>query len=170
MSHMAVIGAGAWGTALARILAANAEKVTLWTWQSSHAIRMCDTRENAEFLPGFALTENIEPTSDLEQALSGASLVLIAVPSQVVRHVLKQAVPWLRNADCLVSATKGIEEDSLKLMSEVADEGLGTDTARRLVVLSGPSFAKEVALGMPTNVVVAGSDSKIVSLVQSIFS
>ena len=170
MSHMAVIGAGAWRTALARILAANAEKVSLWTWQASHAIRMCETRENAEFLPGFALTENIEPTSDLEKALGGASLALIAVPSQVVRHVLTQAVPWLQKTDCLVSATKGIEEDSLKLMSEVASDVLGTEVARRLVVLSGPSFAKEVALGMPTNVVVAGADSEIVSFVQSVFS
>jgi glycerol-3-phosphate dehydrogenase (NAD(P)+) len=131
---------------------------------------MCDTRENAEFLPGVALTKNIEPTSDLEQALSGASLALIAVPSQVVRRVLEQGFVWLQQAECLVSATKGIEEDSLKLMSEVADEVLGNDVSRRLVVLSGPSFAKEVALGMPTNVVVAGSDSKIVSFVQSVFS
>ena len=165
MSHMAVIGAGAWGTALARILAAHADKVSLWTWQASHAIRMCDTRENAEFLPGFALTENIEPTADLEQALRGASLALIAVPSQVVRNTIQQAVPWLQKAECLVIATKGIEEDSLKLMSEVVGDVLGNEAARRLVVLSGPSFAKEVALGMPTNVVVAGSDSKIVSFV-----
>ena len=167
---MAVIGAGAWGTALARVLAASSDRITLWTWQLSHAIRMRDTRENSDFLPGFSLTDNIEPTADLEQALSGASLVLITVPSQVVRIVLQQASPWLSNATCLVGATKGIEEDTLKLMSEVAADVLGEQTARRFAVLSGPSFAREVALGMPTNVVVAGAAPEVVSHVQSVFS
>ena len=170
MSHIAVIGAGAWGTALARVLAANPEPVALWTWQPSHASSMRDHRENKEFLPGFSLPHNINPTADLQEALSGASLVLISVPSQVVRPVLQQARPWLGSANYLISATKGIEENSLKLMSEVTEDVLGPGAIKQLVVLSGPSFAKEVALGMPTNVVVAGADPSIVTFVQTVFS
>ena len=167
---MAVIGAGAWGTALARVLAANAGQVLLWTWQSDHADRMRITRENSDFLPGFSLPNNVEVTANLEQALTGSRLAIICVPSQVVRAVLEQAVHCLSDSTILVSATKGIEDDSLKLMSEVATDVLGVATARRLVVLSGPSFAKEVALGMPTNVVVAGTEPTLVSYVQNVFS
>jgi len=167
---MAVIGAGAWGTALARVLAAGSVNVALWTWQAGHAAAMIRDAENREFLPGFDLPANLHPTADLQEALAGAQLVLISVPSQVVRRVLEQAKPWLKSTDCIVSATKGIEEGSLMLMSEVASEVLGADAARKFVVLSGPSFAKEVASGMPTNVVVAGTESAVVSQVQSVFS
>jgi glycerol-3-phosphate dehydrogenase (NAD(P)+) len=167
---MAVIGAGAWGTALARVLAVNPGTVALWTWQTSHAEQMCRVRENEEFFPGFTLGENIGPTSDLQEALSGASLAVISVPSQVVRGVLQQASQWLSESTYIVIATKGIEATSLKLMSEVAAEVLGEAVAQRLVVLSGPSFAREVALGMPTNLVVAGADPAVVARVQQVFS
>ena len=170
MSHMAVIGAGAWGTALARLLAANQQSIALWTWQTSHADAMRDTRQNLEFFPGFSLPDNVWPTADLEEALRGAVLALVSVPSQVVRPVLEQARPWLGGVRTLISATKGIEEGSLKLMSEVASDVLGLEAASSFVVLSGPSFAKEVALGMPTNVVVAGSEPTIVESVQALFS
>jgi len=170
MSHIAVIGAGAWGTALARVLAAGSQKVTLWTWQPGHAQAMQRDQENREFLPGFALPTNLRPTADLEEALAGAELALLSVPSQVVRNVLERAKPWLGGIACLVSATKGIEEGSLKLMSEVASDVLGNDCAKKFIVLSGPSFAKEVACGMPTNVVVAGTEPAIVAHAQSVFS
>ena len=170
MSHIAVIGAGAWGTALARMLAANQQTIALWTWQKSHAVCMRETRQNAEFFPGFSLPDNVRPTADLEEALNGADLALISVPSQVVRPVLEQARLWLGKVSTLISATKGIEENSLKLMSEVALDVLGSGAANSFVVLSGPTFAKEVAMGMPTNVVVAGANPKIVSTVQALFS
>lgn len=169
---MAVIGAGAWGTALARVLATSSPSVSvmLWTWQPSHAEAIRRDGENREFFPGFPLPENLHPTADLDEALTGAELVLVSVPSQVVRGVLERAKAWLTNAPCIVSATKGIEEGSLKLMSEVASDVLGNDASQRFVVLSGPSFAKEVALGMPTNIVVAGAEAQVVAHAQSVFS
>ncbi len=170
MSHAAVIGAGAWGTALARVLAANQESIALWTWQPSHANSMRECKENSEFLPGFSLPDNIVPTADLREALTGARLAVISVPSQVVRPVLERARSWLSPATCIISATKGIEEASLMLMSEVAGDVLGPGALEQVVVLSGPSFAKEVALGMPTNLVVAGADARLVAFVQNLFS
>ena len=167
---MAVIGAGAWGTALARVLEANGFRVALWTWQAAHAKSMHDLRENQEFLPGFTLAEAIQPTSSLEEALDGVRSVVICVPSQVVRSVLNQAKPWLRASTSIVSATKGIEEGSLKLISEVIEDVLGGEVRERSAVLSGPSFAREVAQGMPTNVVVASINEQVSYDVQHRFS
>src|SRR5512146_235277 len=170
MSHMAVIGAGAWGTALARVLAGNGFSVALWTWQPEHAQRMRETRVNDEFLPGFDLPDAIRPTASLEQALVGARIALICVPSQVVRNVMTDAAQWLEPGTVLVNATKGIEETTLKLMSEVVEDVVGPDVRERFVVLSGPSFAREVASGMPTNLVVAGANSEVVDDIQRVFS
>jgi len=170
MSHMAVIGAGAWGTALARVLAGNGFSVALWTWQLEHAQRMRETRTNEEFLPGFTLADEIRPTANLEEAIVGARIALICVPSQVVRPVTSQARRWLSSGTTLVNATKGIEESTLMLMSEVVEDVLGQDVRARFAVLSGPSFAREVAASMPTNVVVAGTNSDVVDDVQRVFS
>jgi glycerol-3-phosphate dehydrogenase (NAD(P)+) len=170
MSHMAVIGAGAWGTALARVLAGNGFSVALWTWQAEHAKRMRETRVNEEFLPGFELADAIRPTASFEHALVGARMAIISVPSQVVRSVMTEARQWLAPNTVLVNATKGIEETTLRLMSEVVEDVAGQDARERFVVLSGPSFAREVALGMPTNLVVAGANSEVVDDVQRVFS
>lgn len=170
MTQMAVIGAGAWGTALASLLASNGHGVALWTWQAEHAERMRLSRANEEFLPGFALPAAVCPTSDLQGALRGAKVVLICVPSQVVRKVTEQARPFINDDVYLVSATKGIEESSLMLMSEVVEDVLGSAVRARFAVLSGPSFAREVAAGMPTNVVVAGHHPTVVDEVQRLFA
>jgi glycerol-3-phosphate dehydrogenase (NAD(P)+) len=170
MSDMAVIGAGAWGTALARVLAANGFSVALWTWQADHARRMIEMRTNEEFLPGFELAENISPTASLQVALDGAQVAVVGVPSQVVRSVLTQAKPWLNESTSVVNVTKGIEASSLELMSEVIEDVLGVGIRDKFAVLSGPSFAREVAQGMPTNVVVAGQNSGIVDDIQRRFS
>jgi glycerol-3-phosphate dehydrogenase (NAD(P)+) len=167
---MAVIGAGAWGTALARVLAGNGFSVALWTWQAEHAQRMREVRVNEEFLPGFELADAIRPTASMEQALVGARIALICVPSQVVRGVMSEAKEWLSPNTVLVNATKGIEETTLKLMSEVVEDVVGLEARERFVVLSGPSFAREVASGMPTNLVVAGASSEVVDDIQRVFS
>jgi glycerol-3-phosphate dehydrogenase (NAD(P)+) len=131
---------------------------------------MCETRLNQAFLPDFPLADAIRPTASLEQALTGARIALICVPSQVVRNVIGEASRWLMDGTTLVNATKGIEETTLMLMGEVVEDVLGKDARDHFAVLSGPSFAREVASGMPTNVVVAGTNSDVVDQVQPVFS
>ncbi len=169
MAHTAVIGAGAWGTALALLLAGKG-KVRLWTWLEPHAQRMRDEGTNAEFLPGFPLPPALEVTSDLAHALDGASVVLLVVPSDVFRQTLQRAAPHIAPAALLVSATKGIEEGSLMLMNEVITDVLGQPAGRRAGVLSGPSFAKEVAAGAPTNVLIAAHDAQAAQALQQHFA
>jgi len=170
MSHLAVLGAGAWGTALALLLAEKGEDVLLWTWQAEHARAMNERRENREFFPGFALPPRIRVTADLSEALPDASLVLLVVPSDAFRDTLALAAPHLPGAAPLVSATKGIENDTLMLMSEIAVDVLGPDAKRRTLCLSGPSFAAEVARKVPTNIVVAGYDDELCAQTQHRFA
>ncbi|MBK7583516.1 MAG: NAD(P)-dependent glycerol-3-phosphate dehydrogenase [Myxococcales bacterium] len=164
--HVAVIGAGAWGTALGLLFAQKGEAVRLWTWQPEHAESMRRDRENAEFFPGFPLPENVLPTSDYREALEGADLVVLVVPSDAFRETLVRMAPSLPPRAALMSATKGIENDTLMSMSEVVVDVLGPEAKARSTFLSGPSFAKEVAQGFPTNVVVAGSDAELTLAIQ----
>ena len=166
MGHVAILGAGAWGTALARVLAEHGEPVALWTWQAAHAAELIQARENAAFLPGFSLPEQVAPTSDLGQALRGADLVVLVVPTTALRETLRQASPHLAADAALVTASKGIEPDSLMLLSEVISDVLGQGAGGRSAFLSGPSFAQEVARGLPTNVVVAATHHELSVTVQ----
>ncbi|HEY4103004.1 MAG TPA: NAD(P)H-dependent glycerol-3-phosphate dehydrogenase [Polyangiaceae bacterium] len=167
MSHVAILGAGAWGTALARVLAEHGESPRLWTWQAEHARALQSERENREFLPGFSLDPAIEPSADLERVLGGASALLLVVPTAGFRHTLEQARPFIPADATLIIATKGIEPGSLMLLSEVVEAVLGEPSRERIVVLSGPSFAKEVALGLPTSVVAASvSEARALSVQQ----
>ncbi len=155
MSKAAVIGAGAWGTALAIHLARSESLVSLWTWEHAHADSMSRHAENREFFPGFPFPTNVAPTSELGEALHDASLVLFVVPSHAFRATAVRAREFLTSDALLVSATKGIEDDSLMSMTEILRAELGAPHARRIVALSGPSFAQEVAVGQPTNIVAA---------------
>ncbi|HEX3775390.1 MAG TPA: NAD(P)H-dependent glycerol-3-phosphate dehydrogenase [Polyangiaceae bacterium] len=170
MSHVAILGAGAWGTALARVLAEHGESPQLWTWQAEHAEAMQSARENREFLPGFALDSAIEPSADLGRVLHGANAVLLVVPTAGFRATLEQARPLVPTDATLIIATKGIEPGSLMLLSEVVEAVLGEASRERVVVLSGPSFAKEVALGLPTSVVAASVSEPRALSVQQRFS
>src|SRR2546423_1727936 len=149
MKRAAVLGAGAWGTALAKALSDNGESVVLYTRRPELPARMAETHENDRYLPGIRLAGKLEVTADLEKALAGATLVVVAVPSHAVREIVGQIPKNLPISAPIVSATKGIENDSLMLMREVMVDVLGEATERRLAVLSGPSFAREVALGLP---------------------
>lgn len=169
MEKIAVLGAGAWGTALARVLAERSS-VALWTWQAAHAARLERDRENRDFLPGYALPEQIAPTSDIGLAVAGASSVVIAVPSEAVRATLAAAAPHLPPDATLIVVAKGIEPTSLMLLSEVTNDVLGPGGEARAVFLSGPSFALEVARGLPTNLVAAGRDAQRSLLVQQRFA
>ena len=167
MGHCAVLGAGAWGTALARVMAERSSKVTLWTWQRAHAERMRQERENKAFFPDFELSEAIVPTSSFAEALDDAEIVVVALPSHVMRANLLEAKAHFSPDAIVVSATKGIENDSLRLMTEVIEESLGEEFRAQITALSGPSFAKEVALGMPTNIVLAATERGVGEEVQT---
>ncbi len=159
--RIAVIGAGSWGTALALVAAARPASdgtprtVTLWGHRPEHIATLCATRENQPYLPGFRLPENILPTAGLAAALDGAQIVLLVVPSHVTRGVLMAMRPHITPTMVFVSATKGIETDTLMRMSEVAFDVWHDLFEPRYVTLSGPNFAYEVAKGDPTATVVA---------------
>lgn len=159
--RIAVIGAGSWGTALALVAAARPSSdgtprtVTLWGHRPEHIATLCATRENQPYLPGFRLPENILPMAGLAAALDGAQIVLLVVPSHVTRSVLMAMRPYITPTMVFVSATKGIETDTLMRMSEVAFDVWHDLFEPRYVTLSGPNFAYEVAKGDPTATVVA---------------
>ena len=152
--RVAVIGAGSWGTALGLLLCGNGHEVRLWGHEEAHIAELLASRENRAFLPGFRLPPSLLPTADLAAALRDATAVLVVVPSQFFGLVLKQMAPVLAPGLGVAWATKGFDPDSGRLLHEVAGEILGP---RALGILSGPSFAREVASGLPTAVTVAAS-------------
>jgi len=165
-----VVGAGSWGTALANLLAGNGHQVELWAYEADLVERLRSTRENDLFLPGFKLAANLEFTHDLTRVVAGRELVLLVSPSQVMRRVVSQVAAAIDPESIVVSAAKGIENDSLLTMSQVLREVLPAGLHRRLAVLSGPSFAREVAAGMPTAVVAAAPDEAVARRVQQAFA
>ena len=162
--RIAVLGAGSWGTALAVHCARIGHEVDLWGRDAALMADLVRTRANTAYLPGIALDPQVRPTASLETALARATLVIAAVPSHGMRHVLRAAAPLLRDGAVLVSATKGLESESLARMSQVA--AAETGAGRPVAVLSGPSFALEVARGLPTAVVVASASPDAATRVQ----
>jgi glycerol-3-phosphate dehydrogenase (NAD(P)+) len=167
---MAIIGAGSWGTALAIVLAPRFERIRLWVREQDLAERMLATRVNDIFLPGFHLPANVEPTADVGLALEGAEIVTGVMPSRFARSLYSDMLPHLRPEMRFVSATKGLEAHSLLRMSEVARQVIGAKFAPRIAVLSGPTFAKEVARGEPTAVVISSEDQELAASIQREFS
>lgn len=167
MKRLAIIGGGSWGTALAIVLAPRFPEVRLWVFEADLAERMAATRENDVFLPGFTLPGNVGIETELPCALAGADIVLSVTPSHVTRAVYERMRPHLSPSMLLVSATKGIENGTLMRMTEVIREATG---AGPVAALSGPTFAREVARGEPTALVVASEDAALCRAVQVAFS
>lgn len=165
-----VIGAGSWGTTLADMLAKKGHRVTLWAYEKELVSEMQAIRENSFYLPGIKLAENLDFTGSLAEAVKDKDLLLFVVPSQVLRSVLLEAVPHIAQDALIVSASKGVEVESLKLVSQVYEESLAGELYRKFAVLSGPSFAREVAQEMPTAVVAAAADPLVAKRVQDIFN
>jgi glycerol-3-phosphate dehydrogenase (NAD(P)+) len=163
---VAIIGAGAWGTSLASVLADRYREVALWVYETDLAAAMAEVRENRLYLPGVRLPEAVRPTSSLEEALSGKPLVVFVVPSHVFRGIVERARAFLRAGVVLVSATKGLEVESLCTMSQIMQQVLAPAYHPNLAVLSGPSFAREVAARRPTAVVAAADDPAVAETVQ----
>jgi glycerol-3-phosphate dehydrogenase (NAD(P)+) len=174
VARIAVIGAGAWGTALAIALGRkNTHEVTLWAYEKEVCESILARHTNDLFLAGSPIPETVRPTNSLADALAGAEMVLSVMPSHHTRRIYEQMRPHLSPQMLYVSATKGIENDTLLRMSEVIQQVLGQGPGAftpRLAALSGPSFAKEVAKGDPTTVSVASADPDLATLIQREFS
>jgi len=166
MQSIAVLGAGGWGTALAVHLARLDHDVRLWGRDAALVDRLRESRVNAVYLPDVAL-DGVRPTASIEEAVGGATLVVVAVPSHGLRAVVHRAVAIAPTAVPFVSTTKGLEHGTLFRMSDVIADEAGPD--RPVAVLSGPTFAAEVAAGLPTAVVVASASSDAACLVQREF-
>ena len=150
---LAVIGAGAWGTALAKVLSEQSHEVALWVREDDVRLSIAERRSNDRFLPGIELPPELRVTGGLGEAVQGVAHVFLVVPSRYLRSVVKALSPHIPESCLLVSATKGIEEGSLVRMSEVIRSELSPQPT--IVALSGPSFAREVARGEPTALVAA---------------
>jgi len=167
MTAVAVLGAGGWGTTLADLLARRGHEVRLWAYEAEVVAAVNTRHENPVFLPGCSLAATLTATSDALAAARGAGVVLTVAPSHVLRRVVEAARPGIEPDALLVSATKGIEPTSLKLMSEVLEEVL---PGHPVTALSGPSFALEVFQGQPTAVVAAARQESTARDVQAVFA
>jgi len=170
VKDLAVIGGGSWGTALAIVLAPRFERVRLWVYEQDLAERMRSSRRNDVYLPDSALPENIEVLSDLQASAVDAEVVLGVMPSHHARKLYGQLLPVLHPEMLFVSATKGLENGSLARISEVMHEEIAPRFTPRIGVLSGPTFAKEVARGEPAAIVIASHDADLAKTVQVAFS
>ena len=155
--RVAVIGAGSWGTAVAGLVSCNDEAV-LWAREPKLARTMSEQRENPTYLPGVTLPESLRLTADLEEACSGADAVLFVVPSHGMREVVTRAADFIAPAVPIVSLAKGVEQGTLRRMTEVIGEVLPTHLPDRIGVLTGPNLAREIAAGQPAASVVAMRD------------
>ena len=168
--NIGVIGAGSWGTTLADLLAKRGHSVTLWAYEKDLVERMQQSHMNDLYLPSFTLDDNLSFTNDLAEVVSGREMLVLVSPSQVLRQVLQQAEPHIAPNMLLVSAAKGIENDTLMIMSEIIEEVLPAEKRQRVAYISGPTFAREVAAEIPTVLTVASESEDVAALVQELFS
>jgi len=162
VKRLAIIGGGSWGTALAIVLAPRCERVRLWVKESDLAERMAASRVNDVFLPGFALPGNVEVSTRFDTVLPGSDVVVGVMPSKYAREIYAGMLPFVEPGMSFISATKGLEQKTLLRMSEVAASVLAGPVA----VLSGPTFAREVAAGVPTAVVLAAQNADFAKSLQ----
>jgi glycerol-3-phosphate dehydrogenase (NAD(P)+) len=166
---VAVIGAGSWGTALAKVLADKGHRTALWGRSPEQLADIAQRRENSRYLPGCRLPDTLLPEADLQRAVGAKRFVVSVVPSHTVREVLARAAPAIHPDALIVSASKGIENETLQTMDEVLKEVLPGKLGARLAFLSGPSFAREVGVGLPTAVVMASRDRNAAEAAAQLF-
>ena len=167
MSSISILGGGGWGTALAVHLARAGHDARLWARDAALVADMRTRRANAVYLPDITFPVGLTVTGDVEEALRGAASIVSAVPSHGTREILRRARPFIAPAATVISATKGLEQDTLFRMSEIVEQELGAGV--KVAVLSGPSFAAELARQLPTAVSVASRDASTVEQVQADF-
>jgi len=164
-----VLGAGSWGTTLALVLLGNGHEVTLWAYTLEQTELMRERHENPEFLPGISLPPNLKIMNDLEVSSEGRDMIVMAVPSQYLRSVIQRIAPLPLEQTIICNVAKGIENETLKTMSEVILEILQHERKENLAILSGPSHAEEVSRQIPTAVVAASFKPKTSKIVQDAF-
>jgi len=169
-SAVTILGAGSWGTALAIHLARLGHEVSLWARSTDFAAALAQTRENAVYLSGIRFPASLTPTGSLEDACVRADMMVFVCPSSGVRGLADAVRPFLRGQPLIVSAAKGVEQETRLTMSAVLQQVLGEDHGSRIGVLSGPSFAREVGVGMPTAVTAAAPDVAVADEVQRVFT
>lgn len=169
MAQIAVIGAGSWGTALAIVLADNGHKVQLWARRKEQVEELNKERTNKRYLPGTVLPDNIEAFDRLQDALAGVDTVLLVVPTKAMRDILREINGILTKKAIIIHASKGIELETYKRISEMIEEEMDQAKKQAVVVLSGPSHAEEVVQRQPTSVTVSSFDQKAAEYVQDLF-
>lgn len=168
--EIAIIGAGGWGTALALLLSRKGYRIRLWVYEPELVDIIEKTRQNAYFLPGYTLPDTITPHHSIQSVLIDIDFIILVTPSQMVRNVLLQALPYIQPNAMIVSASKGIENGTLLRISQVVDEIVSPHVPITYTVISGPTFAKGVAGGLPTTAVVAGENPDKAKFVQTVFN
>ena len=169
IQRISVIGAGAWGTALASLLASKGLNVCLWAHEPEVVQAINSKRENTLYLPHISLPNSLQVTGELAESVHETDLILFAVPSHAMHIITERLQPHLTSPVPITIATKGIEEGSLRLMSQVVEDSFPPVWHPYVTVLSGPSFALEVCQGKPTTILLAGKNSDLVLTLQSVF-
>ncbi len=165
MKNIAVIGSGGWGTAIASLLARNGHKVILWSYLQEESDALSADRENKRFLPGVKLPDNISYTASLEEAAKDAEIMVMVTPSQALAATAKNLSPFVKPGTIVVSASKGLEQNTQKRLSQVIQEAI---SQAKVAVMSGPSHAEEVGRELPTTNVVACDDPAVTALLQDV--
>lgn len=165
---VAVVGSGGFGTCLSFLLARNGVEVRQWCRSPDYAQKLANSRENVKYLPGVKLPLNVWITSNLQDAVSGAEVVVMAVPSQAMRETAKAIAPFIEKGTKVLNVAKGIEHDTFARMSEVLQQELGAGTA--VATMSGPNFAEEIARGMPSATVIASRSPAALDILCPLFT
>ena len=168
MAKISVIGSGGWGIALAILLHKNGHNLTIWSFDKKEAEELKTTRENKTKLPNILLPEDIKVTDDLKEAVNDKDILILAVPSKAIRSVSKSLKDIIKDNQIIVNVAKGLEEDTLKTMTDIIEEEL-KEKNPQVAVLSGPSHAEEVGKGIPTTCVVSAHNKELTLYLQNIF-
>ena len=168
MAKISVIGSGGWGIALTILLHKNGHNLTIWSFDKKEVEELKATRENKTKLPNISLPDDIEVTDDLKEAVSDKDILVLAVPSKAIRSVSKSLKDIIKDNQIIVNVAKGLEEDTLKTMTDIIEEEL-KEKNPQVAVLSGPSHAEEVGKGIPTTCVVSAHNKELTLYLQNIF-
>ncbi len=168
MAKISVIGSGGWGIALAILLHENGHNLTIWSFDKKEVEELKETRQNKAKLPNILIPNDIEVTNDLKEAVSNKDILVLAVPSKAIRSVSKSLKDIIKDNQIIVNVAKGLEEDTLKTMTDIIEEEL-KEKNPQVAVLSGPSHAEEVGKGIPTTCVVSAHNKELTLYLQNIF-